>query len=511
MKPDCSAIGPVLAGIALDDLRGSTEPRLWTQPLRELTPETSYGFAVVDFARDTLKMPLDPWEQWTVIHAGELLEDGRPRFRTVLTIVARQNGKTFLCAVLALFWLFVEKHPMILGTAHRLNYAKEAWMKAVFIAEDTPALAGDIHAILRGNNDVRLTTFARHSYKIAAANAGGGRSLTIDRLIQDELREQKTRDAWDAAVPAMSARPFAQNWCISNAGTDASIVLNDLRDQALLGVNPRLGIFEYSAPETSDPIDPAAWCAANPNLGYRISAEDMYNDARQAKSSGGLALAGFLTERLCIRVRSMNTGVEAAAWHRGASVGTLDGFRSRLAVCVDVAPDSQHASLCAAAVISPGMVRVELVAEWGGYDCLKQLRNALPDLLATIKPRTVGWFPNGPAAALTADLKSPRDGRRNGWPPAGVNVEEIRAETPAVCMSFAEQVNIGAVVHSGQALLDLHVLAAEKLYSGSRWVFSRKGGGYVDGAYSAAGAVHLARTLPAAKSTRMPDLDFSVL
>src|SRR5689334_19115868 len=95
-------------------LKGSVTPRLWTRPLRPLTPGTSYGFAVIDFARDVLGTPLDPWQQWVVIHAGELLEDGRPRFRTVLLLVARQQGKTTLLKVLSLFWLYVECHPLIL-------------------------------------------------------------------------------------------------------------------------------------------------------------------------------------------------------------------------------------------------------------------------------------------------------------------------------------------------------------------------------------------------------------
>ena len=75
---------------------GSITPRLWTRPLRELTPQTSYGYAVIYFAAVVLGRPLDPWQQWLVIHLGELLPDGLPRFRKVLVVVARQNGKTLL-------------------------------------------------------------------------------------------------------------------------------------------------------------------------------------------------------------------------------------------------------------------------------------------------------------------------------------------------------------------------------------------------------------------------------
>jgi phage terminase large subunit-like protein len=65
-----------------------------------------------------------------VIHAGELLPDGRPRFRTVLVLVARQNGKTHALKVLGLYWQFVEMWPLILGMSTNLDYAREAWEKA---------------------------------------------------------------------------------------------------------------------------------------------------------------------------------------------------------------------------------------------------------------------------------------------------------------------------------------------------------------------------------------------
>src|SRR5690349_15886926 len=111
-----SAAGRLVDG-RREPVLGSTVPRLWTPPMRELTPETSFGFDVVDFARDVVGRPLDPWQEWVVIHAGELLEDGRPRFRKVLVLVSRQNGKTELGVMLTLFWLFVERVPLVLGTS----------------------------------------------------------------------------------------------------------------------------------------------------------------------------------------------------------------------------------------------------------------------------------------------------------------------------------------------------------------------------------------------------------
>lgn len=485
----------------LPEWLGSTEPRLWTKPLRELTPETSYGFAVVGFARDVLEEPLDPWEEWAVIHGGELLPDGRPRFRQLLILVARQNGKTHLCRVLTLFWLFVEQWPLVLATSTNLDYAKESWEAVVLTAEGNEVLSPYIarNGVRKANGEQCLTTVDRCRHKIAASNRKGGRSLSVDKLVMDELREHQSYEAWNAAVPATNARPHAQIVCITNMGDDKSVVLNDLREAALAGTDPRLGLLEWSAPEDSDPTDPAAWVAANPNLGRRLDVDTIAGPAARAKAAGGEQLAGFLTEQLCMRVRSMDSAVDPGAWSRAGVVGSLDAARGRVALCLDVSPDGMHATLCAAAVVSPGMTRIEVVHTWSGIGCTQQLRADLPAWIARVKPRTLGWFPSGPAAALAADLSKVK---RKGWPPPGVTVAEIGTETAAVCMGLAEQVVAGQVLHSDDALLTAHITGSSKLRTGDRWVFSRKGEGHCDAAYAAAGAVYLARIMPAPRSTR---------
>lgn len=45
-------------------LVGSETPRIYTPPLRELTPDTSYGFSVIEFADKVLGVNLFPWERW---------------------------------------------------------------------------------------------------------------------------------------------------------------------------------------------------------------------------------------------------------------------------------------------------------------------------------------------------------------------------------------------------------------------------------------------------------------
>jgi hypothetical protein len=489
--------GPV--GSDARTVLGSTVPRLWTPPLRELTPDTSDGFDQVEFARSTLGRPLDPWQEWLAIHAGELLPDGRPRFRIVLVLVARQNGKTETPVVLCLFWQFVDEVPLILGTSTKLDYAKESWQKGIKLVRKARQLDHLRHPskwYREANGEQESWTLAEARHKIAASNAEGGRSLTVNRLVLDELRQHHDYTAWDAAEPATSAVWDAQIWALSNAGDDNSVVLNDLRDQALefieTGVGDyRLGLFEWSAPEDADPRDIHALAQANPNLNRRIDGEALLAKAHRAVAKGGDALTGFMTEYMCIRVKKLNPAVDAGGWRRGLEVGDLSAVRKRVAVCFDVSPDEMHATLVAAAVLPDGRTRVEVVAAWEGAGCTDRLRRDLPGLLARVKPQALGWLPNGPAAALAAAVKP-----RPGWPPPGVAVEEIRGEVAAVCMGFAEQIKAVQVVHSDDPLLNAHVGGAERLKRGDVWVFSRKGDGHCDGAYAAAGAVHLARTLP---------------
>jgi hypothetical protein len=491
---------------------GSVTPRLWTPPLRDLDePGASFGPLQADFARDYLRAPFDPWQEWLLLHAGELLDDGRPRFRIILVLVARQNGKTAIPARLAPYWSLIEHIPMVLGTSTKLEYAKESFMAAVRLMERAARSPGDpLHGTVpaKRRSWVRLSNgetswhlgdpIEPYQYRIAPANEEGGRSLTIHRLVLDELRQHKSRSAWDASVPATSAVRDAQVWALSNAGDDSSVVLNDERAAALQYIetgigDPRVGIFEWSAPENADPTDPEALALANPQFGRRKDPDAMIGDAARAKAAGGETLTGFLTETMCIRVKVLDPAIDPGKWSACLDPGSLAHLRARLAVVLDVAPDGAHVTAYSAAVLPDGRVRIDPAGDWSGPGAALAAETALPDLIKRVRPRVIGWFPGGPGAALAARLK---DRRRGAWPPAGVKVEEIKVEAAAVCMGFEALVQARRVAHSGDPLLNSHVEIAERLKSGDTWTFSRRGGGHVDALYAAAGAAHLARAMP---------------
>jgi phage terminase large subunit-like protein len=499
------------------DALGRTLPRLFTPPLVTgeqggcpcgcaLTPETSYGFDLIDFARDVCLTPFDPYQEFLSIHVGELLEDGRPRFRHVLILIARQNGKTLWAKVLTLYWLFIERVPLVLGTSTDREYARRTWQQVVEVAQDNEWLRRDV-----GRDSVRLRvggetlkTLHDAEYTFAANNGRAGRSMTLHRWLCDELREHHNRDAWDSATNAMNAVYDGQVVCISNQGDDTSVVLDSLRTPAIEFIetgegDPRLGLFEWSCPPGSEPDDVEALAYANPNMGIRGHGPDptaLVGAGRRAKRAGGEELAGFKTEVMCMRVDLLDPAIEPELWAASATDAPVDlaEHREKVALALDVSLDGSHASLVAAALID-GRVHVDVVKAWSGYGCTAELRRDLPDLVRRIRPRALGWFPNGPAAVLTADMQANKPAN---WPPRRVALEAIGTDAMPACMSVAELVKVGEVVHSDDPMLNAHVRSAQKLRRGDGWVFTRRNAGPVDGAYALAGAVHLARTLPPA-------------
>lgn len=471
---------------------------MWTPPLRELTPDTSYGFDVIRFAAH-LGVQLYPWQEWLLIHGCELAADGRPRFRTVLVEVARQNGKTEVLVVLAAYWLFIERVRLVLGTSTTLDYARAPLDRMVAVIEASRYRRRVRPGWLRTNNNgVWADTKSGSRYRIAARNRRAGRSLSVDRLIADELREHADYAAWNASYNAMSARPDAQAWALSNAGTPDSVVLNDLRDAATDGTDSLLGYFGWTSPPGVDAEDVAALCQANPAAGRGgIRMDTLLTEAAAAVRAGGLKLAGFRTEKLCITVPTLDPAIDPRRWEDCAWDGDLSGARDRVALFVDVAPDGEHATLAAGAVLPDDRVAVEVVQAWGGPGAAHRAGVEIPALVRRVRPKALGWLPGGPAAELAAALA-----RRRGWPPRGVELMEVRGDAAAACMALRSAVIARQIAHPSDPLIDAHIGAAERLAVGDRWVFGRSGKGRVDAAYAVAGVVQLARTLPTAPAFR---------
>lgn len=495
-KPGASR-GPANRPPRRKKLYGRAEARVFTKPLRPLNRKTSRGFEVIEFA-EMIGEPLLPWQQWAVIHALELNPDGTYRFRTVLILVARQNGKSHLKRIVTLWRMYMDGARRIIGVAQDLALARDQWQMCQETIHACPDLEEEWGGVRNVNGD-EMFWAGSGRYAIKAASGKAGRGGSNDEVNIDELREQRDWKAWAAVSKTTSARDAGQTWAMSNAGDDNSVVLNQLQDVATAGTDPSLCLLEWSAPEGCELDDVTAWQQANPGLGYTVS------EAAIRSALGTDPPAIFRTEVLCQRVDQLNGAIDLAAWKDCADTGTMDAHRDRLAACFEVSQDGQHATLEVAAKMDDGRARVEVVAAW---DSTEAARAGLPAMLARIKPRAFTWFPGGPAAGLATTLRplALQYNRRTGTRRAGEPPEDgglTGAKVTEVCQELADLVKARAVVHPGDPLLDAHIRGAVKLNSGDGWRFARKDAGHCDAAYAAAGAVSTALAMPVPKKARI--------
>ena len=391
-------------------LRGSTEPRVFTLPLRELSPDTTLGFAVIDFAEDVLEVELLPWEKWLFIHSLEIIGsfDGEWhfRYRTVLVLIARQNGKTMMSEILALFFMYALGVNLIIGTSTNLDAAEEVWDGVVDIAESNEDLAAEIADIKRSSGRKTITLTGRRRYRITAANRKGARGKSGDLVLLDELREHQDFSAWSAVTKTTMARPNAIVWCMSNAGDGSSVVLRSLRMKAHKrlgdpdGINKAvgssqieyeeleefdddsLGLFEWSARPDAVITDRTEWARANPSLGYGFMTERSLASACATDPPDV-----FKTECLCQWVTStIAPPFPVGAWDKGKDEQSRIADKAPLWFGIDISADRTHASIGVCGKRNDGAWHIELAEYRTGTGWIvKWLMNAAPNYSAGMK------------------------------------------------------------------------------------------------------------------------------
>ena len=473
-------------------VKGKTEPRIYTPPLRELTPETTLGFEAVEFAEGVLGLQLIPWQRWLLIHALETIDtaDGwRFRFRNVQILIGRQNGKTTLGAILSLYFLYCLRTGLVIGTAQDLEQAEDTWSMCVEFAQSYPDLAAQVAHVWRTNGAKRLQLYGGRDYRVRASTRKAGRGKSADLVLLDELREHQSWEAWSALSKTGIAKKNALLWCMSNAGDGTSVVLRHfrIRAHALLGdpdgiaaaladsepldedndlEDTALGIFEWSAPPDADKRDREAWAHANPSLGYTI--EERTIRAACADDPDEV----FKTECLCQWVTaSVSPPFPVGAWEAGLDPASFIAPDAELWFGVDVSDDRSKASVAVCGLRPDRSWHVELVAYRPGVGWLQGWFASRAEQYRGMK---VALQARGAPVTALAEIIGAVDG-----------VEVVPCQGPDVagwCGRFWDAVaannggsDVQPIRHLAQPALDLaaNVAATRPLGDGA-WAWDRK-------------------------------------
>ena len=363
-------------------MKGKTEPRLYTPPLRELTPDTTLGHAAIAYAKEILEMDLYPWQEWALIHEleiiGDLTGEWRFRYRTVVNMVSRQNGKTELSKVIASFFLNVLRVEAVFGTSLSMDKAEEVWEAVILEQESHKALAQDIQTVARRNGGKKLVLTGLRTYKVGAPTRRAGRGDANDLVMLDEVREHRDWETWSAAVASTNAKPNGMVMCFSNAGDPDSIVLRQIRSQAIEKIDgtkssdfggdvdaDSLGWFEWSAPDNAETDDMEALAQANPALGYgRLTERALLSNRATFPENK------FRSECMCQQVETiLPEPFPDGSWIGGQDEESFIREDSELFWGIDMSQDRKYTVISVCGMREDGNYHVEVVdrrigSEW---------------------------------------------------------------------------------------------------------------------------------------------------
>jgi phage terminase large subunit-like protein len=223
---------------------------------------------------------LRPWQEEILRKLFTTKRGGRRQYRTCLLMLPRKNGKSELCAALAIYFLLFdgEQGGEIYSAAADKEQAALVFNVAAAMIRAEPELEALVDIV-----DSQKRIVHRQSgsfYRAISAEAYSKHGFNASVVIYDELHAAPDRTLWDVLATSQGARAQPLLMAITTAGYDRTSILWELYSHAKrVAVDPRLDPtflpILYEAPMDADWTDEAVWHACNPALGDFRSLEEM--------------------------------------------------------------------------------------------------------------------------------------------------------------------------------------------------------------------------------------------
>lgn len=229
---------------------------------------------------------LAPWQREYIGRLfGAVDAAGHRVYRTSLLAIPRKNGKSSLCAGIALK-LLLEPEPgaEIYSCAADRDQARLVFEMAKVCVEQSPTLSKMLKVYR--NSIVREETHS--TYKALSSEAFTKHGLSCHGIIFDELHAQTSRELWDVMTTSTGARRQPLCVALTTAGFDRKSICWDIwryaiavRDGAIK--DPTFLPAIYAADESDDWTSEKTWRKANPNLGVSVKLDDLRVRCKRAQ------------------------------------------------------------------------------------------------------------------------------------------------------------------------------------------------------------------------------------
>jgi phage terminase large subunit-like protein len=232
---------------------------------------------------------LRPWQEKDIIRPlFKARKDGLRQYRTCLLMLPRKNGKSEICAALAIYFLLFDGEigAEVYSAAADKDQAALVFNVAAQMIRNDPELEAQCEII---DSQKRIVHRKSGSfYRAISAEAYSKHGFNASVVIYDELHAAPNRELWDVLSTSQGARSQPLMIAITTAGYDRHSILWELYSHAKkVKENPKIDPtflpILYEAKEGEDWQDERVWKRCNPALGDFRSIEEMRTMAARAK------------------------------------------------------------------------------------------------------------------------------------------------------------------------------------------------------------------------------------
>lgn len=284
--------------------------------------------------------------------------DGTRKYREVLLVVARKNGKSTIASGIGLYLQIADGEPgaEVYACATKKDQAKLVWLEAKRMVKKSPSLRSRIKPLV----SEMVSDWNDSSFKPLGADSETLDGLNVSGALLDEIHAWKDKNLYDVIVDGTSSREQPLIVMITTAGTvreavydmkyeEAEMLLNGLdnpdedayRDDRFLPI-----IYELD--NRNEWMDPACWPKANPGLGTIKKIDQLQTKVNKAKAN-----AMLVKNLLCKDFNIRETSTEAwLAFEELNNTSTFDVKALGLRYGIGGADLSDTTDLTAAKVIA---------------------------------------------------------------------------------------------------------------------------------------------------------------
>ena len=257
--------------------------------------------------------------------------DGIRYYRGLYLEVPRKNGKSTLCAAIALYLLCADREPgaEVYSAARDTKQSRAVFDVAAHMVRRSPALARRLTPLIP-SKVIRFEATASVYEALSSDKAGLSKhGLNVHGVIVDELHAITDRELITTLETGTGSREQPLVVFITTAGIpDDSPVWAERRDLAVKIAEGTVAVADQMvviyAADPAVAIDgtwatPAVWAGANPGLGTSLRADYLSGQAAAAAVTPA-NLNSFLRLHLNVPTESVAGWLPLATWDRSASM-----------------------------------------------------------------------------------------------------------------------------------------------------------------------------------------------